>query len=207
MTMDNDKTSFTFHEQQIPKLLDEKLWRNVKHENLYLGSISTYIIELIDKEQGRSFEEKELSFLTKVKPRLGYYYLMLNFDGLWGNGGMQAVTLRDEFDFGIKILNKTIEAFRFYGADKHANLIEKLIPVARKTQKDLENAKKLNKKDEEFKNIWAQIDKFDILYDEVCAEYDPYQKIIEDAHKYPEKIYASIDKRKIQTKVPNNVVE
>jgi hypothetical protein len=139
-----------------------------------------------DEQPGGSLEEKELAMLTRIPEKLGHYYLIFRFDGLWGNGGMQAVALDHDASLNSEILQRTVEAHRAYGNEETAALIEKLIPVASAAAMVLNNSEERDIPDAEMESIWATIDAFDAPYEQAGEGGNIYEAMLKDMHQNPQ---------------------
>src|SRR5882724_8455131 len=71
---------------------------------------------LLESLHCASYEQAELMLLDRLPTKLSRYYLIFRFDALWANGGMQAVALDKDCEASAKLLDRTIEAFEFFGA-------------------------------------------------------------------------------------------
>lgn len=164
-----------------------ELVQTLRHEDLYGGEMALYryCIEAWSNEKGEGYLEKQIAMLDKVPKRLGYYYLVHSMVGSWGNGGMQAVALEYDAERNAELLRRRAEAYKFYGDEETAALIDKLIPVAMAATKSLDEAEKRAAPDSDLEKIWATIDAFDGLYDEASGRFDIYEAMLKDMHQNP----------------------
>lgn len=138
---------------------------------------------LLESLPGRSHEQKELELLNRLPRKLGYYYLVFRLDALWANGGMQAVALDKDTVFDARLLQRTVEAFEFFGAAAATFRLREIVPVAVQAAKEIDVLVQRNAPDEEFEPLWARLDAYDSEYDDAFTEV--YPAILADIHKHP----------------------
>jgi hypothetical protein len=168
----------------MPPLFEGQL-KQLTLEDLYGNDVILLdrLFQIRDAISEESFELKELALLDRVPKKLGYYYLIFRFEGLWGNGGMQAVGLDKAYDANARILTRTAEAFEFFGGKEVGALIREFVPVASKAQREIDafNDGKAEATDAELARIWAGVDAYGERYE--ALQMDHYQAILEDIHK------------------------
>ena len=161
----------------------DDIFENKAEEELayYEGTGLQLCFNILEKLQGEryktNYQKKEIDMLKEVPKKLGYYYLIHRFDGLWGNGGMQAIALDHEIEENKVLLQKTEEAMRYYGFLEKAKIIDELIPIAYEAQKRIDELNERNAGDEEFEPIWARIDAFDARYESADKGRDMLQAL------------------------------
>ena len=138
---------------------------------------------VLESLSGASYEQKELELLGHLSKKLGYYYLIFRLDALWANGGMQAVALDKDSENSATLLNRTIEAFDFFGASAGSALLREIVPLAIHAAREIDALVERDAPDEEFEPVWARLDSYDDRYDDVfVAVYPP---ILADLHNHP----------------------
>jgi hypothetical protein len=145
--------------------LDDQLWK--------------YLLDQIGHDQ-RPYRDRVKSMIDDLSPELKRYFLTRQFDWERGSGGLESCMMNDEDDMFI---DDTIRAFDELGAKKQADIIRKLVPIARKRFKDIEKAEKAGK---EFNFDPCPFEPFEEQWDKANEQYDFYEMIFRDMKKYPE---------------------
>jgi hypothetical protein len=137
------------------------------------NALSTYIAGVIASAPGDNYNQQMRHALEKeLSKAAANFYLVTTFTGMWGNGGMQHVLLCDPDEIADKQLEleRTVEAFRYYGCKDTAAFLSDLIPKAAAWSKAIGE---LNSRESEsetipetkFKKIWDEVDKLDEPFD------------------------------------------
>lgn len=186
----------------IDEILEDKAEENLSY---YEGPGLQLCFNILEKLQGEkyktSYQQKEIDMLKQVPKKLGYYYLLYRFDGLRGNGGMQAIVFDKEIEENKILLEKTAEAMDYYGFREKAKLIKELIPIGYEAQKQSDELLARDAGDEEFEPIWGKIDAFDPRYDSADEGRNMYQAILEDLKKNPKVARADNLREEINDKI------
>lgn len=176
-----------------------------KELSYYEGPGLQLCFNILEKLQGEkyktNYQQKEIDMLKQVPKKLGYYYLIYRFDGLWGNGGMQAIVFDKEIEENKILLKKTAEAMDYYGFREKVKLIKELIPIAYEAQKQSDELLARDAGDEEFEPIWVKIDAFDPRYDSADEGRNMYQAILDDLKKSPKVASAENLREEIDDKI------
>lgn len=155
-----------------------------------------YIISTINTAPGDTYAEKMRHAIEKeLSEAAANYYLTMNNWGQWSNGGMKDVLLCDLDEVADKRweLERTVQAFRYYGFIERADLLASLIPKAMEWSAAIA---KLNAREEAgetvdealFGAIWKEVDKCDGPYGGGFAdEGDGYDTMFKHIRAYPEK--------------------
>jgi hypothetical protein len=88
-------------ERRAAKKIDpptpETLTRLTPDDLVDSNPLSEWIFYLIESSDEKLHDDKIVDALkTSIPKKAGYYYAISQFEGLWGNGGMQHVLLREE---------------------------------------------------------------------------------------------------------------
>lgn len=63
------------------------------------NSLMSWITGIIENSPGKLYENKQIYTLKHLIPKkAGYYYVMFQFEGMYGNGGMQQVLLNEDIE-------------------------------------------------------------------------------------------------------------
>lgn len=138
---------------------------------------------LLESLDGASYEQAELMLLDRLPTKLGRYYLIFRLDALWANGGMQAVALDKDSEASAKLLDRTIEAFEFFGAAAGAGLLREIVPIAVQAAREIDILVERDAPDEAFEPVWARLDAYNDRYDSMFVEI--YPAILADIHCHP----------------------
>jgi|GEM_PF-5868286 len=152
----------------------------IEHDDLFnQNPISKWVFEVIEAVPGETFDQKELNALERHLPtNAADLHLIFQFDGRWGNGGMQAIILHDDPEYTLKFLELVSEAFRRQGCQPCADYVGKLREKTvawTKTAKELEGTEGA---EEDWEKLWGEIDAEDDSYDNLTQESpSPYETI------------------------------
>ena len=157
--------------------------------------LMNWISFLIDSSEERLFDDKMVDALRNTIPKkAGYYFAVFQFEGLWGNGGMQHVLLREELEQTQYLLKVTASGYEYFGSPKSASLVREL---AKKTKVWMSKLMAMdeNTPDEKYEVIWQEVDKYDDVFDKFNEkESDWYEALLKDIHTNPED-YTTIEKK------------
>lgn len=178
MNMPTDKKTVT---------LDRAYWTKVRHRDLYDAPLWPTVCGLVQWTPGgqEPYEQAQLRTAREMPRGLRYYFLIMRLDGLWGNGGMQAVALSDDPAGSWKLVEGAAEALRFHGSDGKANVLDELLAVAKVVEPKLQAAIERDAPESELQALWDQIDAFDDRYDKADPGIDVYARIVKHAHQHP----------------------
>ena len=149
--------------------------------------LSAWIFYLVDASDKDLFDDKMVDALKTTLPtKAGYYFAISQFEGLWGNGGMQHVLLNEQVPQTQYFLKVVADGYEHYDCPRVAKLIREL---ATKTSSWMKKIKSLNEKgasDEAFEAIWAEVDGYDDVF-EKSLEVDggAYEALRQDLRQNP----------------------
>ena len=170
-----------------PIALDRAYWSKVAHKDLYAAPLWPTVASLVEWNQGKeTYETAQLRTAADMPIGLRHYFLIMRFDGLWGNGGMQAVALGDDAEGSWKLITGAAEAFRFHGLHNTASVLDELVSVAKIVAPRLDVDLPTDADEAELEALWNEIDAFNDRYEAADAEIDVYARIVEHAHANPE---------------------
>lgn len=161
---------------------------SIDHDNLLNNNdLLNWIYRLIEEANGDLHDEKVINALINSIPKKsGYYYAILTFEGLWGNGGMQSVMLPDDLESSQTFLNIVESAYRHFGSVKTADLINDLIPKSKKWSMEIEKYIDEEPPYMESQKIWDQIDNYDDIYEKTIeSDKSVWDALLEDIHNNP----------------------
>lgn len=167
--------------------LEVGFWRNVRERDLYSNPLWRTVCELVHWTPGNeSFEQAQLRAIRDMPRGLRYYFLIMRFDALWGNGGMESVVLTDDPEGACQLVEATAEALRFHGSDERAGVLEELARVTRVVEPELRAALDRDAPASELRPLYDRITAFDERYDKADRSVNVYARIVRHAHAYPE---------------------
>ncbi len=89
--------------------------------------LEKWILSEVSQSTEENFDDQLLDGLTRRVPRkAGFYMAMFQFEGLWGNGGMQHALLREPVETNLKFLDLVAEAHTFFGSEQLTDLVRNL---------------------------------------------------------------------------------
>ena len=157
--------------------------------------LMNWISFLIDSSEKNLFDDKMVDALrNKIPTKAGYYFAVFQFEGLWSNGGMQHVLLREELEQTQYLLKVTASGYDYFGKSKSASLVREL---AKKTKVWMSTLMAMNENtpDEKYEVIWQEVDHYDDVFDKLNEkESDWYEALLKDIHTNPED-YTTIEKK------------
>lgn len=141
----------------------------------------------VEGSPGQLYEDKVLFALKNSIPKkAGFYFVMFQVDGQFGNGGMQQVLLQDPIPQNQELLKIAVEAFKAFGAERTSALLMDLVPKAKKWMERLESLEKQNADDSEFDKVYSEVDNYDRKYEKAIKwDKDPFKALIHDIKKNP----------------------
>lgn len=150
--------------------------------------LSAWMHHLVDASKKSLFDDKVVDALqTTIPKKAGYYYAIFQFEGMWGNGGMQHVVLREEMPQTQYLLKLTAEGYEHFGNPKTAALVRELAAKAIPWMEQITALNQADAPDEKFQPIWSAVDAYDARYDKLNEE-EPglYEALLKDIHQKPE---------------------
>lgn len=149
--------------------------------------LSDWIFHLIDNSEKELYDDKMVDALKTTIPKMaGYYYAITQLEGLWGNGGMQHVLLREEIPQTQFFLKKAAEGYEHFGSPRIARLIRELAAKTIPWMKRIESLKRKEAPDEDFEPIWAEVDAYDDVFEKLLEEKGGvYDALLKDLQKSP----------------------
>lgn len=150
--------------------------------------LSAWMHHLVDSSKQPLFDDKTVDALqTTIPKKAGYYFAIFQFEGLWGNGGMQHVVLREEIPQTQYFLKLAAEGYEHFGCPKTATLIRELAAKATPWMEQIKALNDTDAPDEKFQPIWSAVDAYDARYDKLCEEESGlYEALLKDIHQNPE---------------------
>lgn len=150
--------------------------------------LSAWMHHLVDSSKQPLYDDKLVDALqTTIPTKAGYYFAILQFEGLWGNGGMQHVVLREELPQTQYLLKLAAEGYEHFGCPKTAALIRELAAKALSWMKQIKALNDAGALEEKFQPIWSAVDAYDARYDKLCeAEPGVYEALLKDIQQNPE---------------------
>ncbi|MGB0743158.1 MAG: DMP19 family protein [Opitutales bacterium] len=169
--------------KQVDPPSKETLTKLTLDDLLDSNPLSEWVFYLIDTSREELFDDKMVDALkTSIPEKAGYYYAISQFEGLWGNGGMQHVLLREEISQTQFFLNAAAEGYEHFDSPQVAMLIRDLAAKTISWMKQIKSLNDLDAPEEEFEPIWSEVDAYDDVFDklleEECGAYDALLKDI-----------------------------
>ena len=149
--------------------------------------LSSWIYGLVEASNEKVFEDKIVDALKNTIPlKAGYYVAIEQFEGLWGNGGMQHVVLRDEVFQTQYLLGVAAEGYGHYKRPKTAALVRELSSKMPSWMKRIEELRRLEAPEDEWRAVWAEVDSYDLIFDGLVDEEGTvYTEMLADIQQYP----------------------
>lgn len=150
--------------------------------------LSAWMHHLVDASKKPLFDDKVVDALqTTIPKKAGYYFAIFQFEGMWGNGGMQHVVLREEIPQTQYLLKLTAEGYEHFGNPKTAALVRELAAQAIPWMEQIIALNKADASEEKFQPVWSAVDAYDARYDKLNEE-EPgvYEALLKDIHQKPE---------------------
>lgn len=148
--------------------------------------LMNWIFFLIDSSEEKFFDDKMVDALQNIIPKkAGYYFAVFQFEGLWGNGGMQHVLLREELEQTQYLLKVAASGYEYFGSLKSASLVREL---AKKTKVWMSKLMSMDDStpDAKYESIWREVDKYDDVFDNLNkVEGGWYEALLKDIHTNP----------------------
>lgn len=149
--------------------------------------LSSWIYGLVEASNEKVFEDKIVDALKNTIPlKCGYYFAIGQFEGLWGNGGMQHVVLRDEVVQTQHLLGVAAEGYEHYKRPKTAALVRELSSKMPSWMKRIEELRRREAPEYEWRAVWAEVDSYDAIFNGLLDEEGTvYTEMLADIQQYP----------------------
>lgn len=149
--------------------------------------LSSWIYGLVEASNEKVFEDKIVDALKNTIPlKCGYYFAIGQFEGLWGNGGMQHVVLRDEVVQTQHLLGVAAEGYEHYKRPKTAALVRELSSKMPSWMKRIEELRRREAPEDEWRAVWAEVDSYDVIFNGLLDEEGTvYTEMLADIQQYP----------------------
>lgn len=155
-----------------------------KDDLLRLDALLVEPFKRLEHMSGSSYEQKELRLLESLPPKVGRYYLVFRLHALWSNGGWQAAALDKDSRASEELLERSIEAFIFFGAQEETKLLKQIVPIAVRAAHEIDALLEREAPDDLFELVWARLDALDSHYDGVFSKI--YPAIVADIKAHPD---------------------
>jgi hypothetical protein len=135
-----------------------------------------YLLALIPPGSD-TYERRTKRMLAALSPELRTYFLVRSFDGEWGSEGMEGTFLAGDWE---EWLPDTVAAFRALGANKRAELIERVARLASHAAAASSDEERdsfhpqFKQFDEEWSRLSGSEDFFDVIYRNIKSDVRPY---------------------------------
>jgi len=163
--------------EEVPKSLSLRFYQSAIEISDTLDKIWRYLSSRILAD-GQTRKESVVEMLSTLPPALRNYYLVRNFDTEVANQGLEACLMLGE-DEGDLFPLKTAKAYQALGAEKHAALIRKLLPVAQNQWKLIREAEEKGEDYAEDTAFWLEQDEKWITANQQEAVYETIWKDIQ----------------------------
>ncbi len=157
--------------------------------------LDTWIFDQIASSKETLWDDKMVDALkNKVPKKAGFYFAISQFEGLWGNGGMQHVLLRYEIEQTQYLLDLTEQAYSYFGCPELSILVKELAKKTITWMKEVNFLNEVGSPIEKFQPIWDEVDKYDDIYDQLSEkEANWYDALLADIKANPEQ-YTTVKK-------------
>lgn len=151
------------------------------------NSLLEWIGYLIEASYAELFDDKMVDALkTTIPKKAGYYYAISQCEGLWGNGGLQHVLLREEISQTQFFLKTAAEGYDYFDSPRTAKLIRELAAKTIPWMKRIELLSSQDAPYAAFESLWAEVDAYDKVYDELLKEESAvYKALLKDIKSNP----------------------
>jgi len=165
----------------------EALTRLTLDELVDSNPLSKWIFYLIESSDEKLYVDKMVNALkVSIPKKAGYYYAISQFEGLWGNGGMQHVLLREEIPQTQFFLKNAAEGYDHFENPRVAKLIRDLAAKTIPWMKRIELLNSQGAPDDAFIPVWAEVDAYDDVFDKLLKEEGgAYGAVLSDLKKNP----------------------
>jgi hypothetical protein len=168
---------------------DLKTLKRMKQNDLNnQNPLLEWVFHLIDCSQKQLHDDKMVDALKDTIPeKAGYYYAIFVLEGLWGNGGMTHLLLREETAQNQYFLKTAAKGYDYFQSPEVAEFIRML---AKKTVIWMKKIKALTKRDapeEAFAPIIAEVEAYDAVFDQLLQKKSKVEKaLLKDIRTHPE---------------------
>lgn len=152
------------------------------------NTLDRWIFDLIDSSKETIWDDKMVDALKNMIPeRAGFYFAISQFEGLWGNGGMQHVLIRDEVEQTQYLLDLTVQGYEYFGCPELSNLVKELAKKTISWMNEINSLNATDAPDEQFQPIWDDVDAYDDVYEQLSEkEENWYDALLLDIKAHPE---------------------
>jgi len=168
---------------------DLKTLKRMKQNDLNnQNPLLEWVFHLIDNSPKQLHEDKVVDALEATIPeKAGYYYAIFVLEGLWGNGGMTHLLLREETVQNQYFLKTAAKGYDCYQSPEVADFIRML---AKKTVTWMKKINALTKREapqEEFAPIIAEVESYDAVFDQLLQKKSNVERaLLKDIRTHPE---------------------
>lgn len=172
----NDTNPFAFILEKPRERLDREFYARAQKFADVDDDMWRYLLNLIP-DRGGSYASREKRMVRMLSRPLRIYYFVRKFDGEWGSEGMEGIFTNDDWEAWVP---EAIEAFRYLGASRHADLIDRIIPIANQArscrlESDLDTfASRLRSFDRKWEKLAAGEDFFGVIFEDIQRDPTAY---------------------------------
>ena len=146
-----------------------------------------WIADLVTTAPGRSFAERlDTALRTRIPRKAGYAFAIFQVEGLWGNGGMGHVVLRDTAAETRHLLGVAAAGYAHFGRPRLAQLLRDVAARTARWMRLVEELGHRQAAEVEFAALDAELSGYDAAFAKLLdEEAGVYEAIAADTRERP----------------------